>query len=129
MQDPAAVAQQAVRDELDHVDRARTPQHPPCEDMPPRLRDHPHLPLVLVLRLARCALHRDCRRLVDRSLPVLHHQVREAEVVAEARVVLDVVVPPHRVDRAVAAGLRFVRAQPELVAPVEALLVRAGRIA
>ena len=47
------------------------------------------------------------------------------EVVAEARIDLDVVLAPHGVDRAVAAGdrvdARLVGAQRELVAPVDAL--------
>ena len=53
------------------------------------------------------------------------------EVVPEARVDLDVVAAAQRVDRAVAAGdraeARLLLAQPELVAPVDALLVRARR--
>jgi hypothetical protein len=52
--------------------------------------------------------------------------------VAEARVDLDVVVAPHRVDRPVAAGDRVQHrlglAHAELVAPVRAFAVRARRL-
>ena len=54
-------------------------------------------------------------------------QVRQREVVAEARVDLDVVGAAHGVDRAVAAGdrvePRLGGAHAHLVAPVHALLV------
>ena len=68
-------------------------------------------------------------RRVDGAEAALDHQVREREVVAEARVDLLVALAAHRVDRAVAAGHRvherLARPQPDLVAPVGALLVRA----
>ena len=61
-------------------------------------------------------------RLVDGAPAALDHQVREREVVAEARVDVDVVRAPHGVDRAVAAGdrarLRLLLAQPGLEPPV-----------
>ena len=68
-------------------------------------------------------------RLVDRAAAALHHQIRQRQVVAEARVDLDVVGAAHRVDRAVAAGdraePRLGAAHAHLVPPVDALLVPA----
>ena len=65
---------------------------------------------------------------VDRAPAVLHHQVREREVVPEARINVDVVRAAHGVDRADPAGdraeLRLVPAQPAFEAPVRPLAIR-----
>ena len=69
---------------------------------------------------------------VDRAPAALHHHVRQGEVVAEARVDLDVVGPAHGVDRPVPAGDRAERrlllAQPGLEAPVDAFAVVPGGV-
>ena len=118
-----------MRDELGHVQRPRRAEHPPAEEMTPGARVHAHLPPVLVLRLARRLLDRDRLGVVHRAPASLLHQVREAEVVPELGVVLDVRLAAHRVDRAVPGGdrarERLLLAHPDLVAPVETLQVRA----
>ena len=113
MEDPRRVAQDAVRDELSGVQRPRRPaKSPPGEDVAERARDRPHLPAVLVLGLGCRLLDGDRGRLVDRAPPLLLHEVREAEVVAELRVVLDVRVALDRVDRAVPGRDRAARSTP-----------------
>ena len=59
--------------------------------------EHAHLAAVLVLEVAGRASQARVR-LVDRALALLHRHVREGEVVAEARIDLDVVGPAHGVD-------------------------------
>ena len=131
MQEAARVAQHAVREELAEVERRHAPQAARLEQVPPRPRQHAHLAPVLVLDVARRLLERERLGLVDGAAAALHHQVREAEVVAERP--LDVVRAADRVDRAVAAGDRAERrlalAQPHLVAPVDAFAVRAVLLA
>ena len=130
---PAAVAEQPVRDHLDQVAERQPLQHRAAQRDLPAVLEHPHLAPVLGLVRRRRLLERARRRLVDRAPPRLHHPVGKREVVAPLRVDLDVVGPAHRVDRAVPARDR---AEPrlrlalgQLVAPVEALLVRAvGRL-
>ena len=106
-----------------------TPQHRAPQGDLPAVLEHPHLARVLRL-VRRCRfLERDGVRLVDRPPARLDHPVREREIVAPARIDLDVVSAPERVDRSVPAGdraePRLLLAQPELVAPVEPLAVRA----
>ncbi len=131
MEDPGRVAQHAVRDELRRVERPGRPERAAREDVAERARDRPYLASVLVLGLGGRLLDRDRLRLVDRAPAHLLHEVREPEVVAELRVVLDVRVALHCVDRAVArrdrARRRLLLAHPHLVAPVGALHVRAVR--
>src|SRR5205814_5411840 len=90
--------------------------------------EHPHLAAVLVLEVARRLLPRLRVAVEHRTPPALHHQVRQREVVPEARIDLDVVGAAHGVDRADAAGdrseLRLTASQPRLEAPVEPLAVR-----
>src|SRR5205807_5812419 len=106
-------------------------QHAPAQHVQPALREHSYLAPVLVLEVVRGLLPRDRLRLVDRAAAALRHQVREAEVVAEPRLVLDVVRAAHGVDRAVSAGDRAERglapAHPELEAPVDPFAVRPAR--
>jgi hypothetical protein len=95
--------------------------------------EHPHLPPVLALVAGRRPLEGERLRLVDRPPATLHHEVGKREVVAEARIDLGVVRPAQRIDGAVAgrdrAEPRLSLARHELVAPVDALLVRAvGRL-
>ena len=120
-----------MRDDLREVDGVEPAQHPALEHDRPAVLEHAHLAPVLVLDVGRRLLERDGLGLVDRAAAALHHQVRQREVVAEARVDLDVVLAPHRVDRAVAAGDRVQHrlglAHAELVAPVRALAVRPRR--
>src|SRR5205814_1201322 len=101
-------------------------QAPGLEEMAPRPGEHPHLAPELVLAVAARLLERERLGLVDRAAAALHHQRREAEVVPERP--LDVVGSAYRVDRAVAARdraePRLALAQPELIAPVDAFLVR-----
>ena len=131
VQQAAGVAQVPVRDELEPVQRRLAAQHLPAQHDQPAVLEHPHLAAVLGLVRRRRLLERERRRLVDRPPAVLHHQVRQREVVPEARVDLDVVGAAHRVDRAVAAGdraePRLGGAHGQLVAPVDALAVRAVR--
>ena len=120
-----------MRDELREIERPRRPERATGEDVAERARDRAHLAAVLVLGLRGRLLDRDRLRLVDGATPHLLHEVREAEVVPELRVVLDVRLALHRVDRAVArrdrARGRLLLAHPHLVAPVGALHVRAVR--
>ena len=71
-------------------------------------------------------------RRVDGAAAALDDVEREREVVAHHRVDVHVGLAAHGVDRAVAGRdrreRRLVRAQPHLVAPVEALLVGAGLV-
>ena len=89
--------------------------------------EHPHLARIFRLVRRGRPLERLRRRLEHRTAAVLHHPVRQREVVPPARVDLDVVAAPERVDRAVPARdraqPRLTLAEPELVAPVEALAV------
>ena len=132
MQDAAPVAEQPVRDDLDEVAGRQAPEHRAAQRDLPAVLEHPHLAPVLGLVRRRRLLERVRRRLVDRAAPLLHHPIGEREVVAPARVDLDVVGALDGVDRAVAAGdraePRLGVAQPHLVAPVDALPVRAGRV-
>ena len=118
-----------MRDDLEPVQRPEPAQHPAAQHDQPAVLEHPHLAPVLGLVRRRRLLERLRGGLVDGAAAALHHQVRQRQVVAEARVDLDVVLPPHRVDRAVAAGdraePRLGVAHGHLVAPVDALLVRA----
>ena len=121
-----------MRDELGEVERPRrTAEGAPREDVAECPRDRPHLAAVLVLGLGGRLLGGHRGRLVDRAPAHLLHEVREPEVVAELRVVLDVCLSLDRVDRAVPGGDRargrLLLAHPHLVAPVRALHVRAVR--
>ena len=120
-----------MRHELGGVQGARRAKRAAGEDVAEGTRDRPDLASVLVLRLGGGLLDGDGSRLVDRALPHLLHEVREAEVVPELRVVLHVRLPLHGVDGAVArsdrAGGRLLLAHPHLVPPVRALHVRAVR--
>jgi hypothetical protein len=108
VQDPAAVAQQPVGDHLQPVAEAQAAQaeHAAVEDEQPAVAEHPHLAPELVLEVGRRLLGGDGVGHVDRPPAPLDHQVGERQVVAEARVDLDVVAQAHGVDRAVAAGHR-----------------------
>ena len=75
----------------------------PLQHDQPAVLEHPHLAPVLALVRRRRLLGRDRCRLVDGPAAVLDHQVRQREIVAEARVDLDVLRAAHRVDRAVPA--------------------------
>ena len=95
--------------------------------------EHPHLAPELVLDVGGHVLGRPRPRARTRPVAVLHHEVREAQVVPEPGVDLAVGLAPDRVDRPVRPGHRMderlARPQPHLVAPVDALLVRAaGRV-
>ena len=126
MEHPARVAQVTMRDTSSRYSgrsraascpRRRSPSSArtcaPCAGTRPRSSASPS--------------RRRSPRARRRRASALHHQIREREVVAEARVDLDVVLAPHRVDRAVAAGdgvePRLVGSERELVAPVDAFLV------
>ena len=131
MQQAAGVAQESVRDHLDPIKRTEPPQaeHPPVQDEQPAVAEHAHLALELVREVGRHLLQRDRAGRVDGAEAALDHEVREGQVVAEARVDLLVALAAHRVDGAVAArdrvDERLARPQPDLVAPVGALLVGA----
>ena len=126
---PGAVAEQPVRDDLERVQRPEPAQHLAAQHDQPAVLEHAHLAAVLGLVRRRRLLPRVRRRLVDGAPPALHHQVRQRQVVPEARVDLDVVAAAHGVDRAVAARdraePRLGAAHAHLVAPVEAFAVRA----
>ena len=92
MEEAAAVAEDAVRDELGEVERLGRAQHPPAQEVQPSLRVHAHPAPQLVLGLARSLLEGEGFRLVDGPAATLSHQVGEAEVVPEARVALAVVL-------------------------------------
>ena len=108
MQEAARVAQDAMREQLEEVERPDAGEHPPLEHVLPRPREHPHLAPVLVLEVARRLLARDRLGLVDGALAALDHRVGQAEVLAEA--MRHVVRAPHGEDRAVAARDRAERA-------------------
>ena len=131
MEHAASVAQHAVRQDLHQVERRQVAQHPPAQRDQPAVLEHAYLAPVLGLDVRRRLLERKRLRLEDCAAAALHHQVRQREIVAEARVDLDVVASPHRVDRTVPARHRaeprLALAQLQLVAPVGALLVRAFR--
>ena len=131
MEDAAPVAQEAVRDHLDEVEGWESPEHRASQGDLPAVLEHPHLAPILGLVGGRGPLEGVRRRLVDRPPPRLDHAIREGEIVAPARVDLDVVTAVQRVDRAVAPGDRAERrlglAQPHLVAPVQPLPVVALR--
>ena len=121
-----------MRDDLDEVAGRQAAEHRAAQRDLPAVLEHAHLAPVLGLVRRRRLLEGVRLRLVDGALALLHHPVREREVVAPARVDLDVVGALERVDRAVAAGdraePRLGVAQLHLVAPVGALTVRAGGV-
>ena len=131
MEHARAVAQVAVRDQLGGIERVDAAQHPASQDDQPAVLEHPHLAPVLALVVRRRPLEGDGLGVVDGAPATLDHQVREGQIVAEARVDVHVVPASHRVDGAVASGhraeLRLGRAEAELVAPVGALAVRSVR--
>src|SRR5579862_6740988 len=125
----ARVAEMPMRDQRDAVPKRLAAEHPAAQDDEPAVLEHPHLAAVLRLVRRRRPLGGACLGLVHRAHPTLRHEVRERKVVAEARVDLDVVRAPQRVDRAVAPGdraePRLRCAREELVPPVHALLIPA----
>ena len=131
MQETTGVAQMAVRQDLDEVRRAEPAQHLAAQDDQPAVLEHPHLAAIFVLDVARGLFPCDGLRLEDGAASVLHHQIRQREIVAEARVDVDVVGAADRVDRPDAAGdraePRLVSPQPRLPAPVCPLAVRSVR--
>jgi hypothetical protein len=131
MEEPASVAEHPVRDDFHPVDRRQAAQHRAAQRDQPAVLEHAHLAPVLGLVRRRRLLERERLRLVDGSPATLHHQVREREVVAEARVDVHVVLASQRVDRAVPARhgvqARLRLPEPELVPPVGAFAVRAVR--
>ena len=120
-----------MRDERQPVAGGLAAQHLSPQHDEPRVLEHPHLAAVLALVRRRRPLEGERRRLVDGPPPALHHEVREREVVPEAGIDLGVVGAAQRVDRAVAgrdrAEPRLSVPRHELVAPVDAFLVRAVR--
>ncbi len=110
VQIPVRAAYYPVRDELRRVQRTGRAKGAPGEDVAERAGDRPHLAACTRSSgFGRRLLGRYRLGLVHGAPPALHHQVREAKVVAEARIDLDVVRAAHRVDRAVAAGDRAER--------------------
>ena len=105
MEDAAGVAQEPVRDHLDPIKRTQRAQaeHAPVQDEQPAVPEHAHLAAELVREVGRHLLERHGARGVDGAEAALDHQVREREVVPEARVDLLVALAPQRVDGAVAA--------------------------
>jgi hypothetical protein len=92
-----------MRDHFDKVDRTQAAEHLALEHDRPAVLEHPDLATEFVLVRRRRLLV--CVRVgvVDRALAPLHHQVGERQVVAEARVDLDIFLAPYGIDRAVAA--------------------------
>ena len=91
-------------DQLRQVEGLGRPQHPAAEEVQPALGVHPCPAAEFVLRVACRLLDGEGVRLVDGPPAALGHQVREAEIVPEARIAFAVVVPAHGVDGAVAGG-------------------------
>src|SRR4029077_19552287 len=104
VENPGRVSENTVRDELGHIERPRTTEDPSREDVAESSSDGANLAAVLVLGLRRRLLDGDRRGLVHRTEPSLFHEVREPEVVSELRIVLDVGIPFHCVDRTIAGG-------------------------
>ena len=134
MQQRRRVAQHAVREHHQRVQRrvsARV-QQPAAQDDRPGVGHHPPLARPLALDRGDHLLRRQRAGDVDRPPAALDHVEREREVVAHDRVDLDVRLGAHGVDRAVAGrhgGQRgLAAAHPHLVAPVDALLVRAALV-
>src|SRR5215207_11614355 len=131
MQPGGQVAEQAVRIDLEGVGGpvAAGVEHPPAQHHVPEPPHHPALATELALDRGRHLLLRDRLRLVDRAPAALGELEGEADVLAAARVELEVGLPADRVDPAVAGGdaaePRLHRPDGHLVAPVEALLVAA----
>ena len=98
MQEPARVAKDAVREELEGIQRTHAAEHPAPNEDEPAMLEHAHLAAVLVLEVASRAVPGAGLGVVDRTHTVLHGHVGEGEVVSEARVDLDVVGPAHGVD-------------------------------
>ena len=110
MQDPRAVAKQPVRDDLEQVHRRRAgAASSRAARSASSARTSAPCAGTRVSFGRRRLLERLRARLVHRAPAVLHHQVRQRQVVAEARIDLDVVGASHRVDRAVAARDRAER--------------------
>ena len=129
MEEPARVTEDAMRDDLEEIQRLGRTQHAPGEEVEPALR-RACAPCAGTRPRCRAPSSRSRRprdrtRLGARAAPA----VRKAEVVAEAGVAVQVVLAPDRVDRPIAAGdageRRLLLPQPDLVAPVEAFPARA----
>src|SRR5687767_2305143 len=125
------VANHAVRDEGGEVER-RLPariRKSAGEHLAPGLRQHAHLPRPLGLRRRQTLFARACARVVDGAEAPPPQAVGEPEVVTASRLELDESGAPNGVDPSVSgrdrAAQGFLLAQPELVAPVEALAVGA----
>ncbi len=90
--------------------------------------EHAELPLIFVLHVVGGLLPRERLGLDDRTARTLHEQVRQDDVVPEARIELHVVGTPDGVDRPDASGdrskARFVSTQPPLEPRVDPLAVR-----
>ena len=99
------------------------------KDDQPAVAKHAHLALELVTEVGGGFLGGNSVGHVRGEPAVLDHQIREGQVVAEARIDEDVGVAAHGIDRAIAtrhrAHLRFPPAQGNLKAPVRALAVGA----
>ena len=93
-----------MREQLDEVDAAPSPR-----SIRPRSVISQQCSNIRTLRRYSSSRSRDgfsnasASGVVDRAPAALHHQVREGEVVPEARIDVDVVLAAHGVDRAVAA--------------------------
>ena len=121
-----------MRDDHQAVERAVAArgEQAAAQDDRPGVAHHAPLAAPLALDRRHHLLRRPRLGHIDRAAAALDHQEREREVVAHDGVDLDVGVAPDRVDRAVARRHRRQRrllgAQPQLVAPVDALLVGPG---
>ena len=129
MQSRRAVAQHAVGDDHQRVARAVTAgrEHAAAQHDRPRMAHHAPLARELAAERGHHLLAGARRRHVHGTQAALDHVERQRQVVTHDRVHHDVGVAAGRIDGAIArrdrAQPRLERAQRELVAPVDPLLV------
>src|SRR6266498_4331182 len=88
-----------MREELEEVEEADAAEQPALEEDEPTVLEHADLAAVLVLEVAGGLVLGDGVRFVDRTPSALHHEIRKCQVVAEARVDLDVIGATDSVNR------------------------------